>query len=146
MRNAINYFLDANREAESLHIFLDEVTTIKDWNLELKYLWNSGITKRANIVATGSSGVALRKKGELLPGRGLEGNEFNLKPLSFREFVLQTVDYIQGHAERREFCDALGRLKVTLEKVSIDVKSDVDEMYKAVNGIIPFQKELEYFF
>jgi len=146
MRNAINYFLDTNREAEELHIFLDEITAIKDWNLELKYLWDSGITKKARIITTGSSGVALRKKGELLPGRGLESNEYYLKPLSFREFVLQTVKYIQSHVETREFQDALGRLKVTLEKVSIEMRSDVNEMYDVVNAIIPFKKELEYLF
>ena len=146
IRNAINYFLDSNREAEELHIFLDEITAIKDWNLELKYLWDSGITKRAKIVATGSSGAILRKKGELLPGRGLEGNEYYLKPLSFREFVLQTLDYIKNHAETRDFQNALGRLKVVLERVSIDMKSDLNEMYDVVNAIIPFKKELEYLF
>ncbi|MEX2723075.1 MAG: ATP-binding protein [Candidatus Freyarchaeota archaeon] len=146
MRNAINYFLDANRGAQSLYIFLDEVTTLKDWNLELKYLWDSGITRRANIVATGSSGVALHKKGELLPGRGLEGNEYYLKPLSFRDFVLQTADCIGDHVEAKEFSDALKRLKGSLEKVKIDLKLSLDEMYKAVNSVIPFKKELEYLF
>ena len=56
MRNAVNYFLDTNREAKDLFIFLDEVTTIKDWKLELKYLWDSGVTKRAKIIATGKLG------------------------------------------------------------------------------------------
>lgn len=146
MRNAINYFLDSNREAEELIIFLDEITTIKDWNLELKYLWDSGITKRTKVVATGSSGVALRKKGELLPGRGLEGNEYYLKPLSFREFVLQTLDRVKSHAETREFEEALERLKDALGRVNIDMKLDADEIYSAVNRIIPFKKELEYLF
>ena len=146
MRNAVNYFLDVNREAKDLFIFLDEVTTIKEWNLELKYLWDSGITKRANIVATGSSGAALRKKGELLPGRGLEGNEYYLKPLSFRDFVLQTIDYVREHSEAREFYDALRKLKNTLEKVSTHIDLDINEMYKLLSKIIPFKKELEYFF
>lgn len=146
MRNAVNYFLDANREAENLFMFLDEVTTIKDWNLELKYLWDSGVTKKVNIVATGSSGAALRKKGELLPGRGLEGNEYHLKPLSFREFILQTIDYVRDHGETREFQDALGKLKNTLEKASTHMESNISEMYKLLNTIIPFKKELEYFF
>ncbi len=146
MRNAIDYFLEANREAQSLYMFLDEITTIKEWNLELKYLWDSGITRRANIVATGSSSVALRKKGELLPGRGLEGNEYYLKPLSFREFVLQTENCIRDHAETKEFSDALKQLKTTLEKVNIDLRWSLNEIYKAVNTIIPFKKELEYLF
>ena len=146
MRNAVNYFLDVNREAKDLFIFLDEVTMIKDWNLELKYLWDSGITKRANVVATGSSGAALRKKGELLPGRGLEGNEYYLKPLSFRDFVLQTIDYIREHCETREFRDALEKLKKALGKVSTHTVSNINEMYNLLSMIIPFKKELEYFF
>ncbi|MBS7251465.1 MAG: ATP-binding protein [Candidatus Freyarchaeota archaeon] len=146
MRNAISYFLNANREAQSLYIFLNEATTLKDWNLGLKYLWDSGITRRANIVATGSSGVVLHKKGELLPGRGLKGNEYYLKPLSFRDFVLQTTDCIRDHVEVIEFPDALTRLKTSLEEVKIDLKWSLDEMYNAVNSVIPFKKELEYFF
>lgn len=146
MRNAIEYFLETNREAQNLYMFLDEITTLKDWNLELKYLWDSGITRRASIIATGSSGVALRKKGELLPGRGLEKNEYYLKPLSFREFILQTLNYIRDHSETKEFRDALNRLKAVLEKVNLDLKWSLDETYKAVNTIIPFKKELEYFF
>ena len=146
LRNAVNYFLDINREAEDLYIFLDEITSVKDWNLELKYLWDSGVAKRAKIVATGSSGVALRRKGEHLPGRGLEGNEYYMKPLSFREFVLQTIDYIRGHAETREFYASLQRLKTALEKVSIDLNSDLNKINDEVNMITPFKKELEYLF
>ncbi len=146
MRSAINYFMDINREAESLYILLDELTSIKDWNLELKYLWDSGVTKRAVIVATGSSGAALRRKGELLPGRGLEGNEYYLKPLSFREFVLQTVDYMRNHVKTKEFYNALGHLKFNLEKVSINLKWNLNEILKVINTVIPFKKELEYLF
>jgi predicted AAA+ superfamily ATPase len=57
MRNAIEYFLEANQEAQNLYMFLDEITTLKDWNLELKYLWDSGTTRKASIIATGSSGA-----------------------------------------------------------------------------------------
>jgi len=146
MRNAINYFLDTNREAENLLILLDEVTTIKDWNLELKHLYDSGITRRARIVATGSSGAALRRRGELLPGRGLEGNEYYLKPLSFREFTLQTLEHVQHHSEGKEFRDTLRRLGEILGKVSIQLTSNLGKIYEALNTIIPFKKELEYFF
>jgi len=144
LRNAVNYFLDINKEAEDLYIFLDEITSIQDWNLELKYLSDSGIIKRTKIIATGSSGVALRRKAELLPGRGLEGNEYYIKPLSCREFVLQTVDYIKAHAEEKEFYDSLDRLKTSLNKTTIDLNWDLDRIYERVSRIAPFKKELEY--
>lgn len=146
LRNAVNYFLDTNREAEDLCIFLDEITSIEDWNLELKYLWDSGVTKKAKIIATGSSGTALRRKGELLPGRGLEGNEYYMKPLSFRDFILQTTDYIVGCVPTSELRHSLNVLKSTLEKASIDLNSDLDKINYQLNTIAPFKKELEYLF
>ena len=95
---------------------------------------------KAKIITTGSSGVALRKKGELLPGRGLEGNEYYLKPISFREFVFQTLDYIKSHSETKEFQNALERLKDALAKVSINMELDIHELYNVVNTVIPFKK------
>lgn len=144
LRNAVNYFLDINKEAEDLYIFLDEITSIQDWNLELKYLSDSGAIKRTKIIATGSSSVALRRKGELLPGRGLEGNEYYIKPLSYREFVLQTVDHIKAHVEEREFYDSLDRIKTNLNEITIDLNWHLDRIYEQASRIAPFKKELEY--
>jgi len=146
LRNALSYFMDANREAQNLYVFLDEITTLKDWNLELKYLWDSGITKKAHLIATGSSGGALRRKGEFLPGRGLEGNEYYLKPLTFRDFTIQTTELIRSSIESKELYDALERLKNIIKKVTINLEWNLDKIFKTVNIILPFKKELEYLF
>jgi len=146
LRNAVSYFLDTNREADDLYIFLDEITSIEDWNLELKYLSDSGVTKRTRIITTGSSGIALRRKGELLPGRGLESNEYYMKPLSFRDFILQTADRIATHVGTREFCTSLQNLRATLEETSVELSSELSEIYRQVNRVAPFKKETEYLF
>lgn len=112
LRNAVNYFLDLNHTKEKIYIFLDEITSLDDWNLELKYLSDQGVTKRSVIFATGSSAIKLKEKAELLPGRGLEGNEYYIKPLSFREFVLQCIDHIPKTTE--EFYNSLYKLKSVL--------------------------------
>ncbi|WP_258084626.1 ATP-binding protein [Thermococcus thermotolerans] len=67
----------------SLYVFLDEITYLRDWRLLLKELGEEGIT----TVATGSNPVELKRESELLPGRGIEGNEYYFNPLSFREFA-----------------------------------------------------------
>ena len=86
-RNALKHFSDVNIDSSQLlYILIDEITSIKDWNLELKYLQDSGIAKNAVILTTGSNASALRKEGELLPGRGIEGNEYFVKPLFYCEF------------------------------------------------------------
>jgi hypothetical protein len=144
LRNAVSYFLDSNREAEELYIFFDEITSIADWNLELKYLADSGITKKAPVVATGSSATSLKTRGELLPGRGLEGNEYYFRPLCFRDFVLQVSNYIQANTPSSEFSHALINLRKTLEAVSLDLDSFDIKIKEKADILASFKKELEH--
>lgn len=66
------------------YIFLDEVTSIADWQLGIKYLWDNGAIRDDLVVCTGSSA---RKMGaEQLPGRRGNGRDFVHLPMSFRAF------------------------------------------------------------
>jgi predicted AAA+ superfamily ATPase len=147
MRNGIETFLDLTRDASERFIFLDEITSIRDWNLELKRLADQGIPRGGVILATGSSALKLKEEGELLPGRGVEGNEYYLKPLPFREFVLQTMDWIAGHlTQNQEFQDSFRGLRSVLEESSVDLSWDLEEIKKEVQKILPFKRELAYLF
>ena len=146
LRRAIDYFLRRNRDANEVFILLDEITALENWNLELKYLSDSGITKRARILVTGSSGEALRRVGEQLPGRGLEGNEYFMRPLSFREFILQTSNYFASHAESSELVRSLQLLVRNLREISLTLEEPLDEIINVVDSILPFKDELEYLF
>lgn len=146
MRNAINYFLDSTRDAPKIYLLLDEITSIDNWNLEIKFMADQGVTKRGVIVATGSSAVKLKVKGGLLPGRGLEGNEYYIKPLSFREFAIQTIDYIAKSRSRDEFRSGLERLKSVLKDCSLILEYSLKDMRKEIQKVIPFKRELGYLF
>lgn len=66
------------------YIFLDEVTSIPEWQLGIKYLWDVGAIRDDLVLCTGSSA---RKMGaEQLPGRRGEGRDFVHLPMSFRAF------------------------------------------------------------
>lgn len=83
-KGEVKAFIDELRlRYGELYVFLDEITYLKDWRLFLKELGEEGVT----TVATGSNPVELKKEAELLPGRGIEGNEYYFNPLSFREFA-----------------------------------------------------------
>lgn len=92
LRESLDYFMSITKEQGPLYIFLDEITRLEGWSEELKRLYDLGFTKRAIIVATGSSPSQIKASSERMPGRGVEGNEYLLKPLCFREFVLQIVE------------------------------------------------------
>lgn len=66
------------------YLFLDEVTSIPDWQMGVKYLWDQGTTRKDLIVCTGSS--ARQMGAEQLPGRRGDGQDFVQLPLSFRAF------------------------------------------------------------
>lgn len=68
-------------------ILLDEVTSVLDWARAVKHLKNVFGLRQDVFVITGSHAVDLYKGVERLPGRGVESNEYNLLPLSFRDFV-----------------------------------------------------------
>ena len=146
MRNAIRYFIDITEDASEIFMFLDEITSIEGWNLELKYLADLGITRKGTIFATGSSAIKLKEKGELLPGRGLEGNEYYIKPLSFREFIIQSAGWIKEHSPSEEFRRTLPRLKKVLQENFVDLSDDFFTIKKKVSKLIPYKKEIGYFF
>jgi predicted AAA+ superfamily ATPase len=153
MRNAISYYLNSRRDASTIYLLLDEITYLEDWNLELKFMADQGILRKGIIIATGSSAIKLKQKGELLPGRGLEGNEYYIKPLSFRKFVIHSIanDFIihdsDGQAASSdEFTDTLNRLKSLMLSCSIDLASSIEDIRKEVDKLLPFKRELGYLF
>jgi len=143
-RNALNYFLDSTREARKIYLLLDEITSLGDWERELKYLADQGITNRAIVIATGSSAIKLKEKGELLPGRKIEGNRYFMKPLCFREFVLQIIDFFVAlDSSSQEYRDSLYNLKKILVNSLIDFDSKITDIKNTVNSIIQFKDELK---
>lgn len=144
LRNIIEDFTQRNKDSELLYIFLDEVTYLVDWNLELKNLADANIINKLIIIATGSNPVKIKEKMEKLPGRRVEGNEYLFKPLNFREFVLQIVPKIISKTRSKEFSTALRLLINKLEKNSIVLTKDIQ--VKNLNVIMPFEGELNYLF
>jgi hypothetical protein len=146
MRNTINYFLETSRDVDRIYLFMDEVTSVPDWNLELKYMADRGITRKAIIIATGSSAAGLKREGELLPGRGLEGNEYYLKPLTFRDFSLQLIPDIINRSLDEELLRSLINLQNALKNTILDTNGDIAGMRQIIDTLIPFNREMGYLF
>ena len=146
LRNALNYFFNLTRDAPLFYLFLDEITSLEDWHQELKYLADRGISERGVIMATGSSAIKLKEKGERLPGRGLEGNEYLIKPLSFREFSLQSIPYVTSFQPKGEFSEGLWRVKTLLAEHHIAFSLKTGEIMQTVQYLLPFKEEIAFLF
>lgn len=144
LRNVIDNFIQTNRDKEPLYIFLDEITYLEEWNLELKTLADSDFIDKLMAMATGSSAVKIKEKAERLPGRRVEGNEYRFKPLTFREFLLQTILQVAARAKSPVFSAALKIVGAKLRDISMSMDDDLDLMMGKIREIIPFKEELDY--
>lgn len=82
------------------HLFLDEVSSVKDWQRAIKWAWDQGLTRGDFILLTGSSARDVRAGTERLPGRRGQGADFLQLPMSFRDFCVV--------AERISLPEAIG--------------------------------------
>lgn len=83
LRNLIKELKEIMREkSKEKFLFLDEITSIKEWEKVYKEICEDGFFK---AIATGSRPKELEKAAEFFPGRNVE--IFNFYPLSFRELV-----------------------------------------------------------
>lgn len=146
LRRTIKIFLEKAAEFDLYYIFLDEITYVIDWQIELKNLYDIGLLANAITVVTGSSSSVIKERMEYLPGRGIEGNEYILKPLSFREFVLQIShsEYarhlITKDPEKRH---ALKNLPKKLKHLAISLEENKVELKNIFHKIYPFTEELK---
>jgi uncharacterized protein len=115
---------EAIQRAKRLHpdpvgswfLFLDEVTSIRDWQKGVKIAWDQGLTREDFLLLTGSSAHDIQKGAEQLPGRRGNGSDFLHLPMSFRDFCSQ-VEGIRLPVETvqvEEFLDP-GGLKLARE-------------------------------
>ncbi|MBI2184541.1 MAG: ATP-binding protein [Thaumarchaeota archaeon] len=80
--------------AERRFIFLDEISSVKDWQKGIKYLYDRGRLKGCTVVLTGSHSIDLRRATESLARRRGEVHKLRdklpdkiLLPMKFSEYV-----------------------------------------------------------
>lgn len=79
---ALFLFEEQSDKKSMRYIFLDEISFVKDWNVLVLGLFNSGFLENKRIYLTGSSFTSLLK--ETFPGREITRRVF--LPLQFREY------------------------------------------------------------
>lgn len=80
-----------NPAAESRRIYIDEITSIPDWQTALKRCADAGELHDCLVITTGSKAADLRKGTERLPGRKgkLSRTIYYFTPVSFKAFTKQ---------------------------------------------------------
>ncbi|RLJ00171.1 MAG: ATP-binding protein [Candidatus Aenigmatarchaeota archaeon] len=89
LREVILFYQKIKKENRIKHayIFLDEVTSLKEWWRIIKGFIDSGVLNRDVITVSGSSTLNILKQREAFPGRRGFGKDIEALPLSFPEFL-----------------------------------------------------------
>ncbi|MEM5828184.1 MAG: AAA family ATPase [Candidatus Aenigmatarchaeota archaeon] len=145
----LDYFIST--KGENIFIFLDEIGYVKDWEIEIKSFLDRNLSKVC-IVITGSP-FRMREKISELIGRGIEGNRYFIKPLSFRDFLLNfssggyLLDYLFKTVKKinEETFLKTKKLVETLKKNKI-VFNDLNEIEEKVKSLLDFVEILDFWF
>lgn len=70
--------------------FIDEVSSIKDWQKAVKGFIDMGLGENIQLVLTGSSSIELKRGYERMPGRRGRGNDYLFLPVSLSKFCSLT--------------------------------------------------------
>lgn len=128
-----NDVIDVVKEFEKLslgdsykYIFLDEITQIPEWELAIKFILETRLSKRKTLIATGSNALLLKEGSERLPGRNISTELF--LPLSFREFLKKFGSW---------------ELKEKLKEVGTTNISNLSKINKSALRLSIFSDEIE---
>lgn len=91
LTDLLNTYLDWIRSQSEgrLYIFLDEISSVRNWQQGIKLLKDSGRLENCTLLLTGSHSIDIKESGEMLPGRrGEEANKNKiLTPMKFAEYL-----------------------------------------------------------
>jgi predicted AAA+ superfamily ATPase len=146
LRKVLDYFLERLAKFDKGFIFLDEVSYVKDWAFEIKNLADSGKLSKISLFLSGSPlGI---KEVEFLPGRHVEGNRYFLKPLSFREFVLNILNldvyWLRYLSSDVKLIEGLTLLKEKLEKNWLTLDEEFEVIKEKIESLLPFKDALDF--
>lgn len=123
------YATRVGRAAEGRRfVFLDEISSVRDWQKALKLLKDMGRLEGHTVVVSGSHSMDVRRGAESMPGRrGTTANDDPLdkvlRPMSFGEFVRARDGEIAGRLSDLGIADGRGRARLAREVAAGDAGS-----------------------
>lgn len=138
---------------QRLFIFLDEISSVKNWQDGIKHLTDTGMLENCTTILTGSHSLDIRKASERLPGRRGKTDEVLDKvflPMKFSEYidvrnrklrdVIRSLNLLRGENKQGVILQlASGKMPTELQALSMysDELSKLFEDYLITGGIVP---------
>jgi predicted AAA+ superfamily ATPase len=143
LRNALHYFFDTSRDKPAYYILLDEATSVKGWDIELKNVLDKVVLSNGTLVITLSNVIDLNQFKASLSGVNFKLNNYYLKPLGFREFIFQASEHLSNASPDDGLRRGLPELLRVLPENVMDLSRGMDDLDGAASKLMDFRKELD---
>ncbi len=154
--NTLQNYFRTSRGSQHTFIFLDEVNYITDWESELKTLYDTGKIINTTIIATGSNASMIRKGTSHLSGRRGKGIDLIMRPLSFRQFIINVLrtnasDWGANNLNKIGGQDNtlrvnLSMLSAAVEKINFTLEDPLEKIEDQIGELHKWTEELNIMF
>jgi len=133
LAEVIQSYLDATEYITEYYryLFLDEISSIKDWQKSIKYLYDTGQLKKTCLLMTGSHNLDIRKASEKLPGRrGTSTNTLDkiLLPMKYAEYVETRDKEIAAILKNMRILDFNKRKQIIKKMAEKEISPEIKQL------------------
>lgn len=125
--------LSARKKSQGrTYMFLDEVTSVAEWQKGIKWLVDNGDLADCTVLATGSQAASMLHSAERLSGRRgriSESYDKILRPMRFSEFARVEDGEVAQFLEERGLASTRERQKIALEVLSGGMPDVLDVLH-----------------
>ncbi len=119
------------RESGRCYLFLDEVSSVPDWQKGIKWLVDNGMLKNCTVMVTGSQALNLVNAAERLPGRRgiIEGSHDKiLLPMKFAEYAALMNEKLEAAIDRNGLLSLKNRTDIFKKLTAGEVDERLDKL------------------
>lgn len=111
------------------YMFLDEITSVSDWQKGIKWLVDNNMLVNCTVLATGSRAYQILHATERLPGRRGRINapyDMLLVPMKFSEFVSTQSENIKKLVSKERLSDRAKRNEILAQLSNKSIPKEID--------------------
>ena len=117
--------------ADRLFIFLDEISSVKDWQKGIKFLVDTGRLQNCTLILTGSHSLDIRRASERLPGRrGKVADVLDkiLLPMKFAEYIDVRHKGVREVILDLDLLARVNRQRILFSLADGEIPSEIEEL------------------
>ena len=118
------------------YVFFDEVSSIPDWQMGIKWLVDRNKLKNTTVMCLGSHSVDLKNASERLPGRRGETDDALdkiLPPMKFSEYAMATNSDIRDLIKDNDLLQFDSRRNIITKMFNHEIDEGIDKIYACQN-------------